>query len=130
MEAAKKARIHDFITSRPSGYNAILGDRGSRLSGGQKQRIALARVFLKDAPIVLFDEPTSALDAENSQLVLDTIKTMFEGRTCIIISHSVELLRSVSKILVMAHGGVVEAVGTPEELTRSSKTYARLFEKS
>jgi len=128
IEAAKRAHIHDFISSLPSGYKANVGDRGSRLSGGQKQRIALARVFLKNAPIVLFDEPTSALDAENSQLVLETIKSLFEGRTCIIISHNLELLRTVSKILVMAPGGVVEAIGTPDELRTTSKTYARLFD--
>ena len=128
--AATRARIDEFITNLPEGYNTLVGDRGSRLSGGQKQRIALARVFLKNAPIVLFDEPTSALDSENEQLVMEAIMSLFQGRTCIIVSHSLELLRTVEKILVMAPGGVVEDVGTHEKLRTTSKTYMRLFEKS
>jgi len=129
IAAAKSAMIHEFVNSLPSGYHAMVGDRGSRLSGGQRQRIALARVFLKNAPVVLFDEPTSALDTENEQLVMEAIKRLFQGRTCIIVSHSPDLLRYVSKILVMGGKGTVEAIGTHEQLLSSSQTYSRLFDR-
>jgi ABC-type multidrug transport system fused ATPase/permease subunit len=124
--AAEAALIHEFILSLPDGYATVVGDRGALLSGGQRQRIAMARVFLKQAPLVLLDEPTSALDQENAQLVDAAMQRLFAQRTCIIVTHSARLLASVDAVVVLHQGHVVD-VGTPATLAASSSHYQRLF---
>jgi len=126
IEAAKSALIHDTIMSMPQGYETSIGDRGTGLSGGQRQRIAIARVFLKNSPIILMDEPTSALDAENEALVVQAIERLFRECTCLIVTHRSDLLRIVDKVIVIENGGL-EAFGTQQTVATTSKTYQRLF---
>jgi len=126
MEAAKAAFIHDAILAMPHGYETAVGDRGSGLSGGQRQRIAIARVFLKNAPIILMDEPTSALDAENEALVVQAIERLFRERTCLIVTHRSDLLRIVDKVIVV-EGGALQAIGDQKLVAATSATYQRLF---
>ena len=126
IEAAKSALIHDTIMSMPQGYETSIGDRGTGLSGGQRQRIAIARVFLKNSPIILMDEPTSALDAENEALVVQAIERLFRERTCLIVTHRSDLLRIVDKVIVIENGGL-EAFGIQQTVATTSKTYQRLF---
>ena len=125
--AARAALIHDFIISLPEGYNTVVGDRGALLSGGQRQRIAIARVFLKDAPLVLLDEPTSALDKENELLVDEAIQRLFANRTCLVVSHSARLLASVDAVLVIQDGAITD-FDTPAALAANSDGFRRLFE--
>lgn len=126
MAAAKEALIHDTIMEFPNGYNTVVGDRGAGLSGGQKQRVAIARVFLMDARIVLMDEPTSALDTANEALVAQAVQRLYQGRTCLVVTHTSDLLRAADSVLVMA-GGSCEAHGTIPELRASSVSFQRLF---
>ncbi|KJE91990.1 efflux ABC transporter [Capsaspora owczarzaki ATCC 30864] len=125
-EAARVALIHDFIMSLPHGYNTIVGERGAKLSGGQRQRIAIARVVLKNAMIVLMDEPTSALDAESEQLVQQALEALYKNRTCLIVSHRLDVIRSCDLILVFEHGRLIEK-GTHQELQGAGKTYSKLL---
>jgi len=124
-EAAARARIHDFITSLPQGYDTLVGERGVRLSGGERQRIAIARALLKGAPILILDEATSSLDAETEKAIKDTLMEQREGRTTIMIAHRLSTVVDADKILVMRDGRLVEQ-GRHRELLALQGEYAKL----
>ena len=127
MEAARKAAAHDFITSLPEGYATIVGEFGGKLSGGQRQRIAIARAFLKDAPILLLDEPTSALDAESDAAIQEALSRLMHGRTTLIIAHRLATVANANCIYVLDHGHIVEK-GSHKELLANGGVYSRLYE--
>jgi ABC-type multidrug transport system fused ATPase/permease subunit len=128
VEAATQANAHDFITAMPEGYDTHLSERASNLSGGQRQRIAIARAFIRNAPILLLDEPTTGLDAESADLVLQALRTLMQGKTTIIISHDLNLIRHADKIMVVKDGQI-EQTGTHEELLKEEGLYANLYHK-
>lgn len=123
--AARAAAAHDFILALPQGYGTIVGDRGANLSGGERQRIALARAFLRDAPILLLDEATSALDAESEAKVQEALARLAKGRTVLVIAHRLTTVRDADRILVFDQGRIVEA-GRHDELLAKNGLYARL----
>jgi ATP-binding cassette subfamily B protein len=127
-EAAAKARCDSFIRALPDGLQTMVGDRGLRLSGGQRQRIAIARAFLKDAPILILDEATSALDTESEELIREAFDKLMEGRTVIAIAHRLSTLRSFDRILVL-HSGKIVQNGPPEALLRQDGPYRDLIER-
>lgn len=129
MQAAKAAHAHDFITTLPQGYNTRLGENGVGLSGGQRQRIALARAFLKDAPILLLDEATSALDADSEALVQESLKALQKGRTTLVIAHRLSTILHADKILLIDRGHVVEQ-GTHANLLAKGGQYAALYARN
>lgn len=124
--AAKKANAHDFITALPNGYNTDIGQRGVKLSGGQKQRLSVARVFLKDPPIIIFDEATSALDNESEKAVQDSLEKLTENRTTLVIAHRLSTVRHAKRIIVLTDNGIDEQ-GTHEELIALGGVYANLY---
>ena len=124
-EAAQIANIYDFITGLPDGFDTEVGERGVKLSGGQKQRISIARVFLKDPPIIIFDEATSSLDNESEALIQEAMFRLSENRTTIIIAHRLSTVQHVDKIIVMQQGRVVEE-GTHDTLIEADGYYNRL----
>ena len=124
--AAKQANAHEFIEKFPEGYYTMLGERGSNLSGGQRQRIAIARAFIRNTPILVMDEPTTGLDAESTDLVLRALRKLMQGKTTIIISHDLNLIRGADKIVVIK-AGEMEQMGTHEELLRMGGLYANLY---
>ncbi|MEO1918169.1 MAG: ABC transporter ATP-binding protein/permease, partial [Paracoccaceae bacterium] len=124
--AAKAAQIHDFILSLPDGYDAIVGERGLKLSGGEKQRVGIARTLLKNPPILLLDEATSALDSETEQGILESLKSMGEGRSVITIAHRLSTVVHADKIIVLEKGYVTEQ-GTHEELLAKKGRYASMW---
>ncbi len=126
-QAARDAAAHDFIVAQPGGYEARVGDRGGRLSGGERQRIALARAFLKNAPILLLDEPTSALDAESEDLVQAALRRLMRGRTTIVIAHRLATVRGADRIVVLDQGRVAEEGTHAELMKRKSGVYAGLY---
>ncbi len=131
IAAAKKAEAHDFImglvdTKGRHGYDALVGERGVRLSGGQRQRVALARVILKDAPILILDEATSALDSEVEAAIRDTLYGMMEGKTVIAIAHRLSTIAQMDRIVVLDHGLVAEA-GSHSVLLERNGLYARFW---
>ncbi|MDR3766840.1 MAG: ABC transporter ATP-binding protein [Butyricicoccus sp.] len=125
MEAAKQAGAHDFILRTPQGYDTYVGERGVRLSGGQKQRISIARVFLKNPPILILDEATSALDNESERLVQESLARLSRGRTVITIAHRLSTIRSADQIVVLTENGIAEQ-GTHAELMHENGVYASL----
>ena len=127
IDAAKKANIHDFIMSLPDGYDSYVGERGTRLSGGQKQRISIARVFLKNPPILILDESTSALDNESERWIQHSLEELAKNRTTITIAHRLSTIRNADEILVVADTGIAER-GTHEELLAANGIYAHYNE--
>jgi ABC-type multidrug transport system fused ATPase/permease subunit len=125
VAAAEAANAHAFIEALPAGYDTVLGEDGSQLSGGERQRIAIARAFLKDAPILLLDEPTASVDLHTESEILDALDRLVEGRTTFLIAHRLSTLRHVDFVLVLDRGGVLES-GTPDELIARDGLYARL----
>ncbi|MFW6209025.1 MAG: ABC transporter ATP-binding protein, partial [Spirochaetota bacterium] len=128
IAAAKAANIHDFILSLPEGFDTQVGERGVKLSGGQKQRMSIARVFLKDPPILIFDEATSALDNESEALIQDAMFRLSENRTTIVIAHRLSTVRHVDLIYVMRAGRIVEQ-GSHDQLIARSGYYAQLYNR-
>ncbi len=126
IEAAKKANAHNFIMQLPDGYETDIGQRGVKLSGGQKQRLSLARVFLKDPPVIIFDEATSALDNESEKAVQDALEKLTDNRTTLVIAHRLSTIINAQRIVVLTDTGVDEQ-GTHEELLALRGTYANLY---
>jgi ABC-type multidrug transport system fused ATPase/permease subunit len=126
IEAARNANADEFISKFPDGYYTILNERGSNLSGGQRQRIAIARAFIRDTPILILDEPSTGLDAESTDQVLQALRKLMKGKTTIIISHELNLIRDADKIIVIK-AGEIEQVGTHDELIRMGGLYANLY---
>lgn len=126
IEAAKKASIHDYIMSLPDGYDTQIGERGVRLSGGQKQRLSIARVFLKNPPILILDEATSALDNSTEILIQKALDSLCEGRTTLIVAHRLSTVKNADKIAVVADGKIKE-YGTHEQLISENGIYSELY---
>ena len=126
IEAAKKANAHDFILSLPSGYATDIGQRGVKLSGGQQQRISIARVFLKNPPILILDEATSSLDMENEKAVMESLHHLAIGRTTFIIAHRLSTVQSADSIIVLTDEGIAEE-GKHDELIAQGGVYATLY---
>lgn len=126
IEAAKNANADEFISKFPDGYYTILAERGANLSGGQRQRISIARAFVRDTPILILDEPSTGLDAESTDLVLQALRKLMKGKTTIIISHELNLIRDADKIIVIKDGQI-EQMGTHDELIRAGGLYANLY---
>jgi len=126
IAAAKNANAHDFIMRLPDGYNTDIGQRGVKLSGGQKQRLSIARVFLKNPPILIFDEATSSLDNESEKAIQNALEKLIKNRTTIVIAHRLSTIRNAKRILVLTDNGISEE-GTHHELIKANGLYANLY---
>ncbi|MFN4266076.1 MAG: ABCB family ABC transporter ATP-binding protein/permease [Aquabacterium sp.] len=124
--AAQAARIHDFITSTPKGYDTVVGERGLKLSGGEKQRVAIARTLLKNPPILVFDEATSALDSANERAIQAELAAVAQGKTVLVIAHRLSTIVQAHEILVMEHGRIIER-GTHAQLLAANGRYADMW---
>ena len=129
MRAAKIAKCYEFINKMPEGIDTLIGENGQRLSGGERQRISIARAILKDAPIILLDEATASLDVENESLIQEALSELIKEKTVIVIAHRLRTIRNANKI-VLLHTGKIEAVGTDDELCKTSEFYKAMLEKS
>ncbi len=127
-QAAKRAYAHDFIMHMPAGYDSPCGERGQLLSGGQKARVAIARAFVRNAPILVLDEPTAALDSRAEKEIQTAIDSLEEGRTVICIAHRLSTLANMDEIIVLDHGRIVER-GTFEELLKAKGHFAKMAEQ-
>jgi len=127
IQAAKAAQCHDFVTKLPSGYDTVVGQRGTKISGGEKQRIALARAILKDAPIIIFDEATSATDPENEDRIQAAVSKLIKGKTVIVIAHNLSTIVDTNKIILVENGRIAKH-GKHPELLRESSTYKNMWE--
>ena len=127
IRAAQKARIHEIIMGFPEDYRTIVGEAGAKLSGGEKQRISLARMILKDAPIVILDEATAAIDPYNEALIQQAISSLCENKTLIIIAHRLNTIRSADQILVLQDGEIV-AQGKHDELLERNQLYKTMVD--
>lgn len=125
IDCARAANAHDFITGLPNGYNTEVGERGVRLSGGERQRIAIARAFLKNAPVLILDEPTSSVDARTEAVILEALDRLMEGRTVFVIAHRLSTIRYADQIVVLEKGRIVEH-GCHDDLLRHNGLYAQL----
>ncbi|WP_173915306.1 ABC transporter ATP-binding protein [Halobacillus sp. Marseille-Q1614] len=128
IAAAKQANADDFITSLPQGYHSEIGQRGVRLSGGQKQRLSIARVFLKNPPVLILDEATSALDNESESIVKESLELLAKGRTTLVIAHRLSTIRNAERIIVLSDGKITEQ-GTHEQLLEKEGNYSHLYSK-
>lgn len=126
IEAAKNANAHEFIMSFPDGYETDIGQRGIKLSGGQKQRLSIARVFLKNPPILIFDEATSALDNESEKVVQESLERLAKNRTTLVIAHRLTTIQNAERILVLTENGIAES-GTHQELLAQGGIYEKLY---
>ena len=126
MEAARKANILDFINSLPNGWNTEIGERGVRLSGGQKQRLSIARLFLKNPPILILDEATSALDNTTEMLIQKSLQELAKGRTCLIVAHRLSTIKNADEIAVVSKGKIMEK-GSHDELMKLNGIYSDLY---
>ena len=126
IEAAKRANIHDYIMSLPAGYDTNIGERGVRLSGGQKQRLSIARVFLKNPPILILDEATSALDNTTEILIQNALDELCIGRTTLVVAHRLSTIKNADEIAVVDDGKIIEQ-GSHEELMREDGMYRHLY---
>lgn len=127
MEAAKQANAHTFIMGLPEGYHTDIGQRGVKLSGGQKQRLSIARVFLKNPPILIFDEATSALDNESELVVQQSLESLAKNRTTFVIAHRLSTIRNAERIIVLTDDGIAEQ-GTHSELIAKQGVYSGLYQ--
>ena len=127
MEAAKKAKIHDYIMTLEKGYDTQVGERGVKLSGGQKQRISIARVFLKNPPILILDEATSALDNATEMAIQESLEELGKGRTTIVVAHRLSTIKHAHEIVVLTKEGISEQ-GTHDQLMEKNGIYAGLYQ--
>ncbi|MCZ2406669.1 MAG: ATP-binding cassette domain-containing protein, partial [Burkholderiales bacterium] len=125
-QAARAARIHDFIASTPKGYATMVGERGLKLSGGEKQRVAIARTLLKNPPVLVFDEATSALDSANERAIQAELRQVAQGKTTLVIAHRLSTVVDAHEILVMEAGRIAER-GTHAALLAAGGRYARMW---
>ena len=125
-QAAKNANIHDFIMSLPEGYETYVGERGAKLSGGQKQRISIARVFLKNPPILILDEATSALDNATELLIQKALEELSKGRTTVVVAHRLSTIKNADEIIILTDQGIQEK-GEHQELLEKNGFYAELY---
>ena len=129
VRAAKIARCYEFIDKMPEGIDTIIGENGQRLSGGERQRISIARAILKDAPIILLDEATASLDVENESFIQEALSELIKDKTVMVIAHRLRTIRNADKIILL-NAGKIEAMGTDDELYKTSKYYKNMLEKS
>lgn len=125
VEAAKRANIHDYIMTLPNGYDTVIGERGVKLSGGQKQRLCIARVFLKNPPILILDEATSALDNATEIMIQKSLDELCKGRTTLVVAHRLSTIKNADEIAVVSGGEICEK-GTHSELLAKNGIYAKL----
>ncbi len=126
IDAAKKASIHDFIMTLPEGYDTYIGEKGVKLSGGQKQRVSIARLFLKNPPILILDEATSALDNETEIMIQKSLEDLSSGRTTLVIAHRLSTIKNADEIIVLTGDGIVER-GSHEDLLKNGRLYSSLY---